>query len=77
MNMNQAHDNIRYYCIIKNIEVVPSNVWSYDHSERIITEVWRGKPTKAWIYTMLHELGHAIADHKNSWLFLYHICEMR
>lgn len=69
MNMNQAHDNIRYYCIIKNIEVVPSNVWSYDHSERIITEVWRGKPTKAWIYTMLHELGHAINRSKKSFSY--------
>lgn len=29
------------------------------------------------VLAWLHKLGHAIADHKNSWLFLYHICEMR
>lgn len=69
MNMTQAHNSIRYYCIKKNIEVVPSNVWSYDHTERTITEVWRGTPTKSWIYTMLHELGHAINRSKKSFSY--------
>lgn len=60
MDIDYAHKALRYYCFNKGIEVVPSNLWSYDHSERVITEVWRGKPSKSWVYTMLHELGHAL-----------------
>jgi hypothetical protein len=33
-------------------------MWSFDHNERLITEVWRSKPTKTWLYSILHELGH-------------------
>jgi hypothetical protein len=42
----------------ENIEVIKSNMWSFDHNERLITEVWRSKPTKTWLYSILHELGH-------------------
>ena len=69
MDLKKSYENIIYFCIKKKIEVVPSNVWSYDHSERIITEVWRGRPTKAWVYTMLHELGHAINRSKKSFSY--------
>lgn len=69
MDIDYAHKALRYYCFNKGIEVIPSNVWSYDHSERVITEVWRGRPTKAWVYTMLHELGHAINRSKKSFSY--------
>jgi hypothetical protein len=69
MNLEKAYESILYYCIKKNIEVVPSNVWSYDHTERIITEVWRGKATKSWVYTMLHELGHSLNRSKKSFSY--------
>ena len=61
METQKAFEGIIYYCIKKKIEVVNSNVWSYDHDENIITQVWRGNPTKTWVYTMLHELGHALS----------------
>jgi|LakMenEpi03Aug12_release.lakeMendotaPanAssembly.Ray.scaffolds.fasta_scaffold247659_1 hypothetical protein len=69
MNIELAYKSILYYCHTNNIEVVSSNVWSYDHNERIITEVWRGKPTKVWVYTMLHELGHALTHKTKSFSF--------
>jgi len=69
MDLNKAYESILYFCIEKNIEVVPSNVWSYDHSDRVITEVWRGKPSKSWVFTMLHELGHAINRSKKSFSY--------
>ena len=61
METQKAFEGNIYYCIKKKIELVNSNVWSYDHDENIITEVWRGRPTKNWVYTMLHELGHALS----------------
>ncbi len=69
MDLNKAYESILYFCIEKNIEVIPSNVWSYDHSERVITEVWRGKASKSWVFTMLHELGHAINRSKKSFSY--------
>ena len=69
MDIDYAHKALRYYCFNKGIEVVPSNLWSYDHSERVITEVWRGKPSKSWVFTMLHELGHAINRSKKSFSY--------
>lgn len=69
MDIDYAHKALRYYCFNKGIEVVPSNLWSYDHSERVITEVWRGKASKSWVFTMLHELGHAINRSKKSFSY--------
>lgn len=58
MDIIRSHALIRYYCMRENIEVIKSNMWSFDHNERLITEVWRSKPTKTWLYSILHELGH-------------------
>ena len=58
MDIIRSHALIRYYCMKENIEVIKSNMWSFDHNERLITEVWRSKPTKTWLYSILHELGH-------------------
>jgi hypothetical protein len=58
MDILRSHALIRYYCMRENIEVIKSNMWSFDHNERLITEVWRSKPTKTWLYSILHELGH-------------------
>lgn len=58
MDIIRSHALIRYYCMRENIEVIKSNTWSFDHNERLITEVWRSKPTKTWLYSILHELGH-------------------
>jgi hypothetical protein len=69
MRSEADYKKIIYYCLKKGIEIVPSNLWSYDHNEKIITEVWRGKVTKAWVYSMLHELGHAGNRSKKSFSY--------
>ena len=46
MDIVRAHALIRYYCIKENIEVVKSNTWSFDHNERLITEVWEANPRR-------------------------------
>lgn len=66
MDILRAHALIRYYCMKENIEVVKSNTWSFDHNERLITEVWRSKPTKTWLYSILHELGHIMNRYEDS-----------
>lgn len=40
------------------VDVVCGRTWQYENEECLITEVWRGKPTRAWTYSMLHEVGH-------------------
>jgi hypothetical protein len=58
MNMDKAYSKIVRYCKSNNITIVRGNSWYAFLDENKITEVWRGKPSKTWVYTMLHELGH-------------------
>lgn len=58
MNTKSAYNKIMNYCNIKQIDVMSSNTWYALPEENVISHVWKGKPTKTWVYSMLHELGH-------------------
>ncbi len=58
MDVKRAYSKIIRYCKASNIHIVRGKSWYALLEENKIIEVWRGKPTKTWIYTMLHELGH-------------------
>ena len=64
MNLNHAYQVIQYYCHLHGIEIVRSRQWQYDAEAKTIHEVWRGKPTQTWLFSMLHELGHSILSSK-------------
>ncbi len=58
MNVHKAHRELLKYCAMNNLEVIRGKSWCYFKSDEVIIEVWRNKPSAAWIYSMLHELGH-------------------
>lgn len=58
MNTKTAYQTLIYYCLTHGIEIETGKTWSFRPVDNTITQVWRGKATKSWIFSMLHELGH-------------------
>lgn len=58
MNLETAQEKIINYCNFKDIDIIRSSSWYAIPEENLVSEVWKGKPTRSWVYSMLHELGH-------------------
>lgn len=67
MNLESAHEKIINYCNFKDIDIIRSSSWYATPEENLVSEVWKGKPTRSWVYSMLHELGHIKIYNKTSY----------
>ncbi len=67
MNIQRAHRYLLELCAYLDVEVIRGVEWSYNNEDRVITEVFRGKVTKGWIFSMLHELGHVILESRHDY----------
>ena len=54
----EIYKKIINYCNIKDIDIQNSSSWSAILEENTVTQVWKGNVTRAWLYSILHELGH-------------------
>lgn len=72
--LNNYRNELLMYCNFKGIEVVRAKNWRVvvDEDSVTIREVWRGKTTTGWIYSMLHELGHTVIHGKKNFAEKYY-----
>ena len=54
----EIYKKIVNYCNIKDIDVRNGSSWFAVPEDNEVIQVWRGSVTKAWLFSMLHELGH-------------------
>lgn len=57
-NQKEIYNKIVNYCNIKDIDVRNGSSWFAIPEDNEVIQVWRGSVTKAWLFSMLHELGH-------------------
>jgi hypothetical protein len=49
------------------IETRRGAAWLYYPDDSMIVEVWRGKPTQTWLWSMMHEVGHHMLQSKRDY----------
>lgn len=67
MGPKQREKLVRNAVAALGLETRRGAAWIYMPDDGMITEVWRGRPTETWLWSMMHEVGHHLLHSKRDY----------
>lgn len=67
MTAKQSEKLVRKEIAKLGLETRSGAAWYYIPDDGVITEVWRGRPTETWLWSMMHEVGHHLLQSKRDY----------
>lgn len=67
MTRKEQEKRVRKAVAALGLETRRGVYWSYIPDDLTIKEVWRGKATDGWLWSMLHEVGHHLLHRKRDY----------